>query len=346
MRTRPKWAGYAAMSALLLPVTGSGFAQDRGQCPPPAEVSVHRTPLRVNPDGTAGSYTPGDHGFTYIANGLNLLENGRLVACSGETSRRCRRLFLQAEAQNFGPGSPTFCVFALEVDGWTPGTVAPPCDPGRPERRLIGDGRGRPRPGPALANITGGESPTYSSMTSLRHIVGGQRIYLDSATVPVLVAPSPRLLGAVAWLRLGNRSSFAILGDSGRSLGEGSIALHQYLRYGALQPRQSLGPIPVSHRCGSLERSIQAPFRASPDPGDECRSGHVPTSVADIRGYSNITDAVDVVILENVRLPRESNVILTEVTPRALERVAEQAGYAPARLASFTECTRRFRARN
>lgn len=277
---------------------------------------------------------------------MNLFENGRIVACSGETSRRCRRLFLQAEAQDFGRGSPTFCVYALEVDGSTPGTEAPGCDPERPYRRLIGNGRGRPRPGPTLLNITGGESPTYASMTSLRHTVGGQRVYLDSATVPVLVAPSPRLLGTVAWLRLGNRSSFAILGDSGRRLGEGSIALHQYLRYGALQPRQPLGPIPVSQRCGSLERGVRAPFRASPDPGDECRPGHVPTSVADIRGYSNITETVDVVILENVRLPRESNVILAEVTPGELERVAGQAGYTPARLAGFADCTRRPRARN
>ena len=29
-----------------------------------------RAPLAVNPDGGPGSYTMGDHGFTYIANGL------------------------------------------------------------------------------------------------------------------------------------------------------------------------------------------------------------------------------------------------------------------------------------
>jgi hypothetical protein len=194
-----------------------------------------------------------------------------------------------------------------------------------------------------MPNVMGGHSPTYVSTTSLRHTVGGRRVYLDSATIPVLVAPSERLLGAVAWLRYGNHSTFAIMGDSGGSLGEGSIALHQYLRYGALQPPQPLGPIPVSQRCGALERGIRPPFRASPDRGDGCRAGHVPTSVSDIRGYANITDPVDVVLLERVRVPRESNVIPVEVTPAELERMAGQAGFSRERLAALADCSRRSR---
>lgn len=339
MRNPYRLTSYAAICAMLLPFEGSAFAQAQTRCRPPAGVTVHHLPLKVNPDGTPGSYTPGDHGFTYIANGMNLYENGRIVACSGETSKRCRRLFLQAEAQDFGPGSPTFCVFAIEVVGYTPGAEAPSCDSERPYRRLVGDGRGRPRQGQALPNITGGNSPTYASMTSLRHTVAGHPVYLDSATVPALVAPSARLLGAIAWLRYGNRSSFAILGDSGRSLGEGSIALHQYLRYGALQPPQPLGPIPISQRCGSLESSVRAPFRASPGPDDQCRRNREPNSVSDIRGYANIIDPVDIVILENVRLPRQSNVILTEVTPSELQGAAAQAGFTPTRLAVLAGCS-------
>ena len=341
MNKWPNWTSYAAMSALLLQFEQGAFAQDGTQCPPASGVSVQHTPLNVNPDGTAGSYTPGDHGFTYIANGLNLYENRTIIGCSGTMSRRCRQLFLQAEAQDFGPGSPTFCVYAIEVVGYTPGTEAPGCDPRRPYRRLLGDGRGRPRPGPPIANVTGTQSPTYVSTTSLQHTVGGRRVYLDSATIPVLVAPRDELLGAVAWLRLGDRSTFAIFGDSGPRLGEGSIALHQYLLYGALQPPQPIGPIPVSERCGRLERSIRAPFKASPDPGDECRAGRAYTSVSDIRGYANIDDPVDVVILEEVRLPRNSNVIPTEVTPRALEQIAAEAGYTSSRLAGLADCSRR-----
>lgn len=82
-----------------------------------------RTQLQVNPDGTAASYLPGDHGYTYLANGVNLIENGKMLHCLNHVSK-CRMNWAAAEGEDFGPGSPEFCVFALEAapyrEGWFP----------------------------------------------------------------------------------------------------------------------------------------------------------------------------------------------------------------------------------
>jgi hypothetical protein len=300
-----------------------------------------RSALKVNPDGATGSYTPGDHGFTYINNGLNLVENGRTIFCHvQENNRRCNERFREAERMRFGPGSPTFCVYAMEVEPFTPGRPSPSCDPRRPERKTIGNGLGRLRLGPNLPTITGGSSPTYVSTTSLRHTVGGRAVYLDSATVPVLVAPSPGLLGAIAWLRSGDRSTFAILGDSGPSYGEGSIALHQRLRYNQVPPSQPLGPIPVAQRCGPLERGIRAPFASRVDRGDHCRAGYTPRKFSDIRGYKNIEEPVDIVVLERLRPPMRGSVILAEARPETFGRIAADAGFDQARLSALAQCAR------
>src|SRR4051812_34199331 len=75
-----------------------------------------RTPLAVNPDGAAASYVPGDHGYTYIANGVNLRDHGSKVSCSAAgNGPRCRAAWAEVEAGAFGQGTPEFCVFAMDV---------------------------------------------------------------------------------------------------------------------------------------------------------------------------------------------------------------------------------------
>jgi hypothetical protein len=323
----------------LVALVGAQPAESPVCQPAQPGVVVLRTSLRVNPDGSAGSYTPGDHGYTYINNGLNLVENGRTVQCyEAANNAHCSDLFRQAEAAGFGPGSPTFCVYAMEVEPFRPGLEPPSCDRAHPERKLIGNGQGRLRMGVSLPAIAGGAAPTYASTTSLKHLVDGRAVYLDSAVVPVLVAPQRSLLGAVAWLRLGSRATFAILGDSGGAYGEGSIALHQRLLYDGPQPPQPLGPIPVAQRCGPVERGLRAPFVARPDRGDSCRAGHVPHSIADVRAYTNIEQPVDVVVLTRVRPPMAGGLIRAEVTPQRLAELARGAGYSTERLASIASC--------
>ena len=98
----------AALIALSL------AAPTSGQCPPGSGASRNSTiamstGLAVNPDGAVQSYTVGDHGFTYISNGLNLWEHGRQVACSTkENGSHCRSAFQQAEARGFTAGTAEF----------------------------------------------------------------------------------------------------------------------------------------------------------------------------------------------------------------------------------------------
>jgi hypothetical protein len=80
------------------------------------------------------------------------------------------------------------------------------------------------------------------------------------------------MVGHVAWVAFNGKSTFAVVGDTGPAFGEGSIALHQLLRYGQLAP-QLVGPdhdarallsdgvvdtgaIRVASRCG--KRQLQA----------------------------------------------------------------------------------------
>lgn len=75
-------------------------------CTPPTSVSGQlvrvfpdgsiemRGGLNVNPDGTSASYTPGDHGFTYIANGLAPWVGGARRECNQALAQRRSGRFL------------------------------------------------------------------------------------------------------------------------------------------------------------------------------------------------------------------------------------------------------------
>lgn len=328
----------AAAIALSISVPTSG------QCP--ARPGSHRndtiamtTGLAVNPDGAIQSYTVGDHGFTYISNGLNLWERGRQVGCSTkENGSRCRSAFQQAEARGFAAGTAEFCVYAMEVEPISPGQQLTHCTR---DRWVAGNGKGRLKKGAMLPTITGTSAQAYVSMTTLRHIKGGSTVYLDSATVPVLVYPTsrPELSGSVAWVSYQGRSTFAIMGDSGPSFGEGSVALHQLLRSGALKS-QPVGPIGPQARCGPAEAALQPPFLSRPDRAEDVCGRSGPHGSADIRAYNGIRGGVDTVILTQVRLPMSGNRINTEVTPATLEKAAMDAGYDRGKLRALTQCLR------
>ncbi|MCQ1569153.1 hypothetical protein NFO65_00175 [Neorhizobium galegae] len=112
-----------------------------------------RTELASNPDGTAASYVPGDHGYTYLANGVNLIDKGKKLACLDHAST-CRTKWSEAETADFGPGSPEFCVFALEATAYEPGGTLSKCEG---DRYVVGNGKGRPQLGRKLAAFDGTE---------------------------------------------------------------------------------------------------------------------------------------------------------------------------------------------
>ncbi|MGO7837227.1 hypothetical protein [Rhizobium johnstonii] len=317
------------------------------KCPKPADgplvfsdrAILMRTELAVNPDGTAASYVPGDHGYTYLANGVNLIDNGKKRSCLDNASL-CRKKWSEAEAADFGTGSPEFCVFALEAAPHKPGGSRSECEG---DRYVVGNGKGRPTLGRKMPAFDGTEVSTYLSTTSLMHTVGDKAVYVDSAAIPGLVVSKNRsgLVGSLAWVRYGDREVFAIVNDTGPRFGEGSVALHQLLRYGEIQPLQPVGPIPLNLRCTKAELDLKAPFLSKPDDGlkDGCRPGYVAKSASDIRAHNGIGGNVVTIILADLKPPMKSKrLVAEELTIDHLRQWVLDAGYSSKKLNDMASC--------
>jgi hypothetical protein len=294
-----------------------------------------RTKLAVNPDGALASYTVGDHGFTYIANGLDIWREGHVISCRSK-GEHCSTKFFAAEAQSFGVGTQEFCVFAMEVQAMA-GLRPTACSKGR----VVGNGKGMPKVGPPLITVTGESITPYISTTALTHRVNGVQVYVDSAEVPSMVGPKDRTsdLGRVAWVRSRefSRDAFAVIGDVGNAFGEGSIALHQLLRYGALND-QKPGPIAPPHRCRGSELKLEKPFVSRPnEKNDACVEGRQPRGATDIRAYGEI-ETVDSIFLGAAAFQRKGNAIDEELSAEVIKAKATAAGYTKERLELMERC--------
>lgn len=290
-----------------------------------------RAPLAVNPDGSAASYTVGDHGYTYIANGLAAWTDGRRRPCDAG----CMARFKAAEAAGFAAGTAEFCVFAMEV--------APP-EGGRLEKctggHVVGNGKGSLVRGEPIESLDDEKAVPYRSMTTLRHPVEGKASYLDASRVPVAVAPGKDLIGRVVWV--GGRDlhgTYAVIGDIGPAFGEGSIALHQLLTYGELKS-QPPGPIPVARRCTAVETDLPRPFLSRPAGGskDRCRAGRAATTPSDVRAYVGIDAPLDFVILGRAGFKPKGGLVSRELTVESIAALAADAGYSPEKVAAMREC--------
>lgn len=288
-----------------------------------------RARLAVNPDGGPASYTVGDHGFTYLQNGMSRWNGKETQSCDAT----CAVEFSQAAKAGFGPGTPMFCVFGMEVEALAPGRSPTSCKKGY----VAGNGIGRPKMGALLETVAGEQIQAYFSATSLRHLVDGEARYLDAESLPVAVTPTEDLLGKVVWIGgAGYKPTWAVIADSGPAFGEGSIALHQLLRYGKVSP-QKPGPIPVAKRCSPEELNLKAPFVSKPDiKTDRCRQGHVASSGSDIRAYTGINQMLDFVILGKDLLAKKGGVIQSQVTQEALQAAASV--YSEQRIQQMLSC--------
>lgn len=300
------------------------------------------TELAVNPDGSAASYAPGDHGFTYISNGVNLIQDGQKVSCLGSNGRLCRTSWALAESQDFGPGSPEFCSFAIAVEPFSAEAGLFQCED-EASRYVIGNGKGRPQLGEPVATVQGGEVRPYVSKTSLEHLVGGARAYVDSAAIPALVVPRSyaRLVGSMAWVNFNGNASYAIVNDTGPSFGEGSIALHEMLRRGRIGPLQPIGPIGVEDRCSATETELRAPFLSRPDfgEGDRCRPSYTPGSASDIRAYRGISGPVTSIFLPPESKPAmRGNVVQEELQYSNFSGYAASSGFSHERIQQMAAC--------
>lgn len=321
------------------------LAADPVACPAPTMIGSQRvfmfpdgsiamrTKLAVNPDGAFASYTVGDHGFTYVANAVDLWKDDRRHDCR-DPSLSCRAKFLAAAARDFDAGTTEFCAFALEVEV-NDGAELTQCKAGL----VIGNAKGRPKKATPLATVTGAMVTPYASMTSLMHKAQGVHVYIDSAQVPSLVSPRSADLGRVAWVRSRQFSTdtFVIVGDKGPAFGEGSIALSQLLRHGELKA-QKPGPIELEHRCQASERDLKAPFVAKPDiAGDKCQQGRQPRGAADIRAVDELA-SVDSILLGSAAFTVTGNRIDEELTVQTIARRAADAQYTAERLKQMADC--------
>ena len=288
-----------------------------------------RARLAVNPDGGPASYTVGDHGFTYLQNGMSRWNGNQTQSCDAT----CVADFAQAAKADFGPGTPMFCVFGMEVEALAAGQSPKSCKKGY----VAGNGMGRPKMGGLLETVAGEKIQAYFSATSLRHLVDGEARYLDAESLPVAVTPTTDLLGKVVWIGgAGYKPTWAVIADSGPAFGEGSIALHQLLRYGKVSS-QKPGPIPVAKRCGPEELNLKAPYVSRPDAkNDRCKPGRTASSGSDIRAYTGINEMLDFVILGKDLLAKKGGVIQSEVTQEALQ--AAVSAYSEQRIQQMLSC--------
>ncbi|WP_148051138.1 hypothetical protein [Pseudomonas fluorescens] len=293
-----------------------------------------RARLSVNPDGGAGSYTVGDHGFTYIANGLSLWRKGERLKCD----LMCSKEFLKAEAESFAVGTTEFCVYAMEVEPVTPGEIKISCGDGR---YVIGNGKGRPKLGVMLDTVAGKQLLSYVSTTSIQHRVEKIAQHLDSESLPIAVTPNEKLLGNIVWVGgAGFSSAYALIGDKGPAFGEGSIALHQLIRTGKVS-KQKPGPISVADRCGPEERSLRPPFQSRPDVNnDRCRPDYTVKKQTDIRAYSGVARELDYVILGRAKFPMEAKkrIIKETVSVESIKDKVDSAGYTQEKINKMLAC--------
>ncbi len=292
---------------------------------------VVRASLAVNPDGGVSAYAAGDHGFTYIANGVARWDGYERMKCDAS----CSKDFQDAERAGFGLGTKEFCVFAMEVEGVAADSPLTKCTWGR----VVGNGKGKPRKGAIVETVAGGTIQTYVSMTSATHLVNGTQRYLDSESIAVLVAPDSKWVGHVARVSgKGLLPMYAVVGDKG-TFGEGSIALHQLLRSGVVR-HQKPGPIPVEQRCTVTENALGAPFQARPDKkNDSCRIGYSAGSNSDVRAYQGIDQTLDFAILGNASFPvKGKNALQVDVSALSIQKLVTDAGYTEKQIADMLAC--------
>ncbi|KOX98507.1 hypothetical protein [Pseudomonas nunensis] len=293
-----------------------------------------RARLSVNPDGGTASYTVGDHGFTYIANGLSPWPNKKHLKCD----LNCSKDFLEAEAEakSFAVDTKEFCVYAMEVEPVTPGEKKISCEDGR---YVIGNGKGRPKLGVMLDTVAGKQLLSYVSTTSIQHRVKKIAQHLDSESLPIAVTPNEKLLGKIVWVGgAGFSSAYALIGDTGPAFGEGSIALHQLLRTGKVS-KQKLGPISVADRCGPEERGLRPPFQSRPDlSNDHCRPDYTVKKQTDIRAYTGISRELDYVILGQAKFLMEESLIKDTVSVDSIKAKVVSAGYTQEKINKMLAC--------
>jgi hypothetical protein len=214
--------------------------------------------MTVDTDGSALAYHPRDLGTSYLCDGLDPYDEMSQSCDTDKTAgSRCFTEVRAAEQASWDSSkSGPFCVYGFEAHGVpAPGTA----------KRVWGKHfAADPIPIQAGSDPAPGFFISTTSFSDPTHPEKSQRHYIDADIVPYVVVPgklvgkgkdfSTGLTPAWAWNIGTDYESPAVVGDTGSSFGEGSVALAQVLQNNAIVP------LVVDQILGSKTHAVPFPY--------------------------------------------------------------------------------------
>ena len=214
--------------------------------------------MAVDTDGSAYAYHPRDRGTSYLCDGLDPYDKATHKCESDKTSgSRCFTEVSDAMQADWAPSkSGPFCTYGFEAPGIpAKGT----------SKKVWGKDFGTGAiPIQSAADPAPGFFISTTALSDPNHPEISQRHYLAADTIPYVVVPS-RLVGngkdfswhptpAWAWNLKTGYESPAIVGDTERRFGEGSVALAQILQ------KNAINSITVDQVLGTSSTSPPFPY--------------------------------------------------------------------------------------
>ena len=196
--------------------------------------------MAVDTDGSAYAYHPHDLGTSYLCDGLDPYDETTHKCDSDKTSgSRCFTEVSEAIHADWAPSrSGPFCTYGFEAPGLSAKGTS---------NKVWGKDFGTgPIPVQSATDPAPGFFISTTGLSDPNHPEKSQRHYIAADTIPYVVVPS-RLVGsgkdfswhptpAWAWNLKTGYESPAIVGDTQRHFGEGSVALVQILQENAITP--------------------------------------------------------------------------------------------------------------
>jgi hypothetical protein len=216
--------------------------------------------LRIDTDGSAVSYHPENIGTTHLCNGMNPYVDGKCLGITNKDLEQCYTAIQTAKENGWKKEkSPVFCVYGFEVNSKSKN---------RKGNKLLWGGKygegsipkqtdSDPAPG-FFISTTASPLPIKSGMSRVT-------AYADADRVPYVVVPSTFIgksgatekRAAAALMRTTDLHFVqAIVGDTGDSLGEVSVAAAQLIANSALKK-----PNPITEQQLRSKQGLPYPYQ-------------------------------------------------------------------------------------
>jgi hypothetical protein len=217
--------------------------------------------LRIDTDGSTVSYHPENIGTTHLCNGMNPYLDGKCLGVAKKQDlKQCYDAVENAQLVGWERAkSPAFCVYGFEVNSKSWNAAK--------NKQLWGGAYGD---GPIPAQKDSDPAPgffisTTASPLQIKASVSRVKAYADADRIPYIVAPSSFIgrsgptekRAAAAIMRTSDLHVVqAIVGDSGDSLGEVSVAAVQLIADSTL-----MKPTPITEQQIRSKQGLPYPYR-------------------------------------------------------------------------------------